>query len=168
MFFLIYSCKTGKCWNHNVFTNLQILTPTLWLLSLPSFLPGKNSPSIAKSNRVFSGKGRGDKSLILTYLDSPMAEVLSSLLLIFFDCGHLQVKTGGQSWTKSANFGSLFFSWKFEAFKFFSNNVFICWSTTSGENFGNIGPYLGEKGPKTSQKGSFHGFWIGTKNFENF
>ena len=59
MSFLIYSCKTGKYWNHNVFTNLQILTPTFWLLSLTCFLPGKNSPSIAKSNRVFLERGEG-------------------------------------------------------------------------------------------------------------
>ena len=41
----------------------------------PVLFPGKNSPSIAKSNRIFPGKGRGDKALILTDLDSPTAEV---------------------------------------------------------------------------------------------
>ena len=40
----------------------------------PSLLAGKNSPNIAKGNRVFPGKGRGDRALILTYLDSPMGE----------------------------------------------------------------------------------------------
>ena len=48
MSFVIYSCKTGKCWNQNVFTNLQNF----------KLFPGKNSPNIAKSNRVFPGKGK--------------------------------------------------------------------------------------------------------------
>ena len=38
-----------------------------------ALFPGKISPY---SNRIFPGKRRGDKALILTYLDSPMADVL--------------------------------------------------------------------------------------------
>ena len=41
----------------------------------------KNSSNIA--NHVFPGKGRGDRALILTYLDSPMAEVLPHYCLSF-------------------------------------------------------------------------------------
>ena len=41
----------------------------------PALFSGSNSPNIAKSNLIFLGKGRRDKVLILTYLDSPMAEV---------------------------------------------------------------------------------------------
>ena len=41
----------------------------------PALFPGRNSPNIAKSNRIFPGKRGGDKALILTYLDSPMADV---------------------------------------------------------------------------------------------
>ena len=41
------------------------------------------------------------------------------LLFIFFDFGHLQGETGGQSWTKSANFGSVSFSLKLKSFKLF-------------------------------------------------
>ena len=40
-----------------------------------TLFPGKNSPNFANSNRVFPGKGRGDRALILTYLDSPIVEV---------------------------------------------------------------------------------------------
>ena len=36
----------------------------------------KNSPNSAKSNLIFHGKGRGDRALVLTYWDSPIAEVL--------------------------------------------------------------------------------------------
>ena len=40
-----------------------------------TLFPGKNSPNFANSNRVFPGKGRGDRAFILTYLDSPIVEV---------------------------------------------------------------------------------------------
>ena len=40
-----------------------------------ALFPAKNSPNSTKSNRIFSGRERGDRTLILTYLDSPMAEV---------------------------------------------------------------------------------------------
>ena len=35
-----------------------------------ALFPGKNIPNIAKINRIFPGKGRGDKDFILTYVDS--------------------------------------------------------------------------------------------------
>ena len=53
------------------------------LICDPTLFPGKNSPNIAKSNRVFSEKGRRDRALILTYLDSPMAEVFPDYCLYF-------------------------------------------------------------------------------------
>ena len=33
----------------------------------------KSYPNSAESNRIFPGKGRGDRALVLAYLDSPMA-----------------------------------------------------------------------------------------------
>ena len=77
MSFVIYSSKTRKCWNQNVFINLQNFVkfdfnPLICVLTL---FPGKNIPSTAKSNRVFPGKGIRDRALILTRFDSPMAEV---------------------------------------------------------------------------------------------
>ena len=49
----------------------------------PNLFPGKNSQDIAKCNRTFPGKGRGNRALIFTYLDSPMAEVFSYYCLSF-------------------------------------------------------------------------------------
>ena len=46
----------------------------------PTLFPGKNSPNIAN---IFSGKGRGDTALILTYLNSPMAEVFPHYSFLF-------------------------------------------------------------------------------------
>ena len=47
-------------------------------------------------------------------------------------------------------------------------NVFVFYSTTSGENVSKIGLYLGNKDPKTSHKGPFHEGLIGKQNFEKF
>ena len=44
--------------------------------------------------------------------------------LSFFNFGHLHKETGGQSWTKSANFRSAAFSWKLNSFKFFFKQCF--------------------------------------------
>ena len=49
----------------------------------PALFPGKNISNIAKSNRIFPGKGRWDKDFILTYLDSSMAEVFPHYRLFF-------------------------------------------------------------------------------------
>ena len=58
MFFVTYSCKTGKCWSQNCFTEVdqrsnginricQILILTL-LTCDPALFPTKNSPKIQK------------------------------------------------------------------------------------------------------------------------
>ena len=79
MSFVIHSCKTGKCWNQSVLTNFDS-DP---LICDPTLFPGKNCPNIAKNNRVFLGKGKEDRALILTYLNSPMAEVFLHYSLSF-------------------------------------------------------------------------------------
>ena len=61
------------------------------LICDPTLFSDNKTPHIASSNRVFPGKGRGDRALILTHLVSPIAYVF-------------QGKTGGQRWTKRANF----------------------------------------------------------------
>ena len=56
------------------------------LICHPNLSPGKNSPNIANSSRVFLGKGRRDKALVLAYLGSPIAEVFPHYCLSFFYC----------------------------------------------------------------------------------
>ena len=73
-------------------------------------------------------------------------------LLIFFDFGHLQGETCGQSWTNSANFGSVSFSEKFESFKFFFKQCFCLLEYYLWWEF----RQYWSMGPKISQKGSFH------------
>lgn len=62
------------------------------------------SPNKAKKYRIFPVKEKEDRTLTLLYLDSPMAKVFSATISILFDFGHLQGKTGGQSWTKKCKF----------------------------------------------------------------
>ena len=82
----------------NVLTDLQILSnfdSNPFICDSILFL-GKNSPNIANSNLVFPGKGKGDRVLILTYLDGPMADVFPFYCLFF-----LFWPTSGKSgWSK--------------------------------------------------------------------
>ena len=63
--------------------------PLIWD---PTLFPGKNSLNTAKSNRVFPENGRGDRALVLTYLDSPMAEVFPHYCLSFSISAIFRVK----------------------------------------------------------------------------
>ena len=74
-----------------------------------ALFPGKNSPNIAKSNRIFPGKGRGDKSLILSYLDSSMAEVYPHCCLFFSILAIFRGETGVKVGSKVPTLGSSLF-----------------------------------------------------------
>ena len=74
-----------------------------------ALFPGKNSPNIAKSNCIFPGKRRGDKTLILTYFDSPMAEVFSHYCLFFSISAIFRRKRGVKAGTKVAILGPSLF-----------------------------------------------------------
>ena len=67
------------------------------------FFSQKTAEIEQKVIAFFPGKGRGDRALILTYLDSSMAKVFSSQVFTFFDFGHLQGGNGrsqsDQKWT---------------------------------------------------------------------
>ena len=117
--FVIYSWKTVKCWNqigkiYKILSNFDS-NPLIWD---PTLFPRKNNPNIAKSNRIFPGKGREDRPLILTYLDSPMAEVFPynclsfSISAIFRRKRVLKVgpkvQTFGLSFHENSNPSSLF------------------------------------------------------------
>ena len=73
-----------------------------------TLFPAKNSLNSAKNNHIFPGKERGYRTLILTILDSPMAEVFPGKCIYFINLGHLEGETEGQS-CKNANFGVCLF-----------------------------------------------------------
>ena len=105
------------------------------LICGPTLFFGKNSPNISKNSRAFSGKGRGYRLLILTYLDSPIAETFLHNCLSFSILAVFREKRVVKFGPKVQTLGPPLFYLKLESFKFFSNNVL-------GENFDNIGPYL--------------------------
>ena len=93
MFFVTCSRKTWKCSNQNLFTgswlgivcvkcDMSNFNPDSLTCDFALFST-KNSPNRAKSNCTFPEKSRGDIALILTYLDSPMTEILHHKCLFF-------------------------------------------------------------------------------------
>ena len=128
MFLYIYKILS------NFYFNPMICDPTLF--------PAKTSPNIAKSNRVFPGKGRWDRALILKYLYNPMVEVFPRHCLSFSISVIFSEKRVVKVGRKVKTLGSSLFHGNSNSSKFYSNNVFACYSATPGESFGNIGPYL--------------------------
>ena len=158
MSFVIYSCETGKCWNQNIFTNLQNFVK-IWKNS-------ENTPNIAKINRVFSGKGRGDRALILTYLDNPVAVAfphywISFSISVIFR-GKRVVKVG----PKVQTLGRFLFHENSNPSYFFQT-MFLFVRVLLMRILAILDHIWGSKGPKISQKRPFHGYWIGTQNIEN-
>ena len=101
---MIYSCKTGKCWDQTFLTGTcpEMVLVTLAGLDFDSgpltgdhalIFPKKCSKS-ANSNLIFHWKGRGDTALPLTYLDSPMAEFNLLIFLFFSILGIFRGKNG--------------------------------------------------------------------------
>ena len=119
--------------------------------------PGKNSPNIAKSDRAFPGKVRGDRTLILTYLNNPMAEVFPHYYLSFSISAIFRGKRVVKFGPKVQSLGPSLFHKSLNPSSFFQRMFLFARLTTSGENFGKIGNISGSKSPKTSQKGPFHG-----------
>ena len=129
--------------------------------------PGRNSPNIANMNPAIPGKERGDRVLILTYLDGPMTEVftrycLSYLILTIFREERvvkvgLKVQTLGPSLFYENSNPSNFF----QAMSLLARVLPLVRISVIMDHI------WGSKGSKSSQKGRFHGCWIGTQNFEN-
>ena len=118
----------------------QILTLTLYLW--PSPFSCQKYSEYCNSNHVLPRKERRDRAFILTYLDSAIAEVFPHYFLSFFILAIFREKTGGQSWTKSANLGSVSFLWKLESFRGFFNNV--CFARVLAGESVNVRPKLEE------------------------
>ena len=124
----------------------------------------KNNPNIAKSNCFFPGKGREDRALILTYLDSPIAEVFPhyslsfSILAIFRGKRVVKVQTFGPSLFHKNSDPSIFFQ---TMFLFVRVLVLVRIST--------ILDYIwGSKGQKPPKKGHFMDTELVRKTLKTF
>ena len=122
----------------------------------PALFPAKNSPNIAKSNRISPGKGRGDTVLIFTYLDRPMTEVFWHYYLFISISAILRGKRRVKVGPKVLTLGPSFFHKNSNPSKNF-RAMFLFARVPLSENFGNIGPYLGVivRAQKSPKKGNF-------------
>ena len=138
------------------------------LICDPTMFPVKNNPNIANSNRVFPGKGREDRALILKYLDSQIAEVFSHYCLSFLIVVIFREKRWVKVGLKVQTLGPIFFNENSNPSNFFQA-MFLFATVLPLMRISAILDHIWEsKSPKSSQKGSFHECWIGTQDFENF
>ena len=113
--YLTYSLKTGKCWNqidqesdwNRILILILILILTLWLVTPPCFLP--KISQIVQKVIVFFPERWEEIEPWFWHIWIAQWMKFSSLLLIFFDFGHLQRETRAQSWNKTANSGYVLF-----------------------------------------------------------
>ena len=117
----------------------------------------ENSPNIAKNNHVSPGKGKEDKVLILTYLNSPMAEAFShyslsfSILAIFR--GKRVINVGPKAKTSSL---SLFHENSHPSIFFFQTMLLFARVLPLVRILAILHHIWGRKCPKTSQKGPWY------------
>ena len=122
------------------------------LICDPTLFPGKNSPNIAKSNRVFPGKGKEDKALILTYLNSPMAEVFPHYSLSFSISAIFRGKRVIKVGPKVKTLGSSLFHENSNPSNFFQTMFLFARVQPLVRILAILHHVWGRKGPKTSQK----------------
>ena len=122
----VWQLKIGpqsKKWSETVITSFWTSCAKLSCDHL-IFDPG---PKYSKCNYSFHWKLKGDRALILTYLDSQMA---------IFNFGHLQLVNWGQSWTENCNLGYIPCLCKNSSFPKCFKYVFVqLWKTIRGQNF---------------------------------
>ena len=113
-----------------------------------ALFPAQNSPNSAKSNRSFHRIGRGDRALTLTYLDSPVAQVIPSKYIHFFRFRSSPGEKEGSKLNSSKNLNPS------KKFKLFCLLDYYLWRknrqnwTIFREKIGKIGPYLEKKSAK--------------------
>ena len=127
----------------------------------------KSRPNIAKSNRVFPEKGRGDQALSLKYLDSPMAKVFPTTGYIFSIQSIYREKWVVKVGPKAQTLDPSLFHGNSNPSTFFQTMLLFARVLPLVRMWAILDHILGNKDPKTSQKRLFHRCWIKTKNFEN-
>ena len=156
---LCIAAELENVWT-NIFLQIYILILTLWFLTLPCFL-AKIAQISQKVILFFLGRAEEIETWFwYIWIAQRLKEVPPPLLLLF-NFGHLQGLTCGQSWTKSA----IFFINPSISFQ----KMFLFARTLPPVRILTILDHISvSKGPKSFQKGLFHGRWIGAHNFENF
>ena len=103
----------------------------------------------------------------LTSLNIPKDVLFLEIFVLSNIFGFLAVNWA-QKWTKTLNSEFISFETKFKILKDFPNNMFVLLEDYiwSGSQQGQT--IFGGAKPKCPQNRPFHGYWINTKNFENF
>ena len=135
------------------------------LICDPTLFPSKNSPNIAKSNRAFPGKLRGHRSLILTYLENPMAEAFPNYYLFFSILGIFRGKSVVKVGSKVQTFSPSLFYENSNVSRFFQTMFLFDRVLPLVRILAILDNFWGSTGSKNFQKGPFHGCWISTQNF---
>ena len=138
------------------------------LICDPTPFPGKKSPNIAKSNCVFPMNGRGDRDLILTYLDRQIAEVFPTTAYLF----QYRPSSGGNGrskWDQKCKLWIHLFFMKTQLLQIFFKQCFWFAKVLPLVRLSAILEHILEsKYPKTSQKGPFNGCWLVRKTLKAF
>ena len=129
------------------------------LICDPTLFSGKNSPNIAKSNRVFPGKKKEDRALILTYLNRPMAEVFPHYSLSFSISAMFRGKRVIKVEPKVKTLGLFLFHENSNPSNFFQTMLLFA-RLPLVRILAILHLTWGSKGPKTSQRGpSYAKLW---------
>ena len=115
----------------------------------PALFPGKNSPNIAKSNHIFPGKKRGNKTFILTYLYSPTADVFLHQSYLF----RIQLSSGRNVGPITLTFGLSLFHKNSNPSKNLQRNFWFARKLPLVRISVILDYMWGSKGPNTYQKG---------------
>ena len=122
-----------------------------------TWFPGKNSPNIGKSNRVFPRKGKGDRALILTNLDCPMADVSPHFFLSFPILATFRGKRVVKVGPKVKTLGLPLFHEKSNPSHSFQTMLLFAIVLPLVRMSAILDNTWRSKGPKISPKGPFHG-----------
>ena len=128
--------KIGFC--QTLIVPLSVVTP-------PCCDPGKNRPQ--------RGKGRGDKALILIYLDSPTAEVFQHQFLFFSILAIFRAKRAVKVGPKMLSFGPSLFHKNSNPSKNFQTNFLFARVLTLVRIAAILDYIWGSQDPNISQKG---------------
>ena len=103
--------------------------------------------------------------LLIIPKDAAFAEIL-----IFSNNFGFSSVNWAPKWTKTVNSSCIRFEPKFKILdtKIFQTLCFSYWRLPMVKVSARSNNIWGSKGPRNCKNGPFHGYWINTKNFENF
>ena len=135
-------------------------------MTSPRFLP-KNAQEVQKVILFFIWRGE-EYVLTLQFLDSRTGEFFPLKFFFFLNLAiFIRRKKGVKVGPKVQTLGISHFCKNLSFSKTLKALFLFPWVLPVVKILAESGNIWGRKGPEPTQKGTFHGCWIGTKNFEN-